>query len=111
MTEFETAEAIVKKFEDKRQHLIQKRTELSDEKQKISFAAHSGDAKARQRLDKINSETAVFTSEFESIEAAITEANARLNVAKAAESLAVDREAAKQIAALKTAFIENGINA
>ncbi len=49
-TEVQHAEKLVRDFEDKRRHIIEKAVELADERQRVSFAAHSGDAKARTRL-------------------------------------------------------------
>jgi hypothetical protein len=111
MTEVEKAEATVKTLEDKRQHLTQKATELADERQRVSFAAHTGDAKARQRLDRINVEHATHSSEMASIEAAIVEANARLSTARQDELTAADREQALQLRAKLAEFVELGMNA
>jgi hypothetical protein len=112
MTEVERAEQTLASLEDKRKALVIKATELDAERKQIAFAAHSGnDNKARARLDKINSEHATFTSEMNSLTEAIAEADARLETAKRNEAIAADREKAKQIAVLKTAFVENGINA
>jgi predicted nucleic acid-binding Zn-ribbon protein len=106
MSEFLNAEQIVASLEDKRKALVTKATELADERQRVSYAAHTNDPKARQKLDKINAETAAFSSEMESLEAAIVEATARLNAAKAAEVMAADREKAKAIEALNAQLRE-----
>jgi hypothetical protein len=82
MTAVEQAEATVKIFDDKRRAIIEKNVELADERQRIAYLAHSGDKKARARLDAINSETSVYVSELQSIEAAITEANKHLAAAQ-----------------------------
>jgi hypothetical protein len=99
-------DATLASLEDKRKALVTKATELADERQRVSFAAHTGDAKARQRLDKINIETAAHTSEFESIEAALAEANKRLELAKRTEASTADREKAKAIAVLNAQLKE-----
>jgi folate-dependent tRNA-U54 methylase TrmFO/GidA len=96
-TEVEKAEATIKSLEDKRQHLVQKATELDREQQLISFAAHTGDAKARTRLTEINSAVATHSAEMKSIEAALIEATARAQVARAGEALAADRAQALQL--------------
>jgi hypothetical protein len=80
------AEKTVASLEDKRRALIQKATELAEERQRVSFAAHTGDAKARQRLNAINTETSMQASEMASIEAAIVEAQSRVTAAKNAEA-------------------------
>jgi hypothetical protein len=108
----ERAEQTLASLEDKRKALVIKATELDAERKQIAFAAHSGsEPKARARLDKINLEHATFASEMNSLTEAIAEANTRLNAAQAVEALAADRAKAQQIAGLKTAFVENGINA
>jgi hypothetical protein len=95
-------------LEDKRRALIQKATELAEERQRVSFAAHTGDQKARQRLNVINTETGTHASEMASIEAAIIEANARLNVARTGAALAVDRAAAVKLRHELARFVELG---
>jgi hypothetical protein len=108
MTEVEQAEVTIKSLEDKRQHQIQKATELADERQRVSFAAHTGDAKARQRLDKLNVESATHGSEMSSIESAIAEANVRLANARQAEAVAADRTAALALRDKLSKFRELG---
>jgi hypothetical protein len=92
MTEVEEATKIIATLEDKRQHLNQRAVELADERNKIAFGAHvDGDAKARKRLDAINLELATMASEQSSVDAALTEANNRLAIAKQAEARTTDR--------------------
>ena len=68
MTEIEQAEASLAKLDDKRKILIQRATELEDERNKIAFAAHvEGEPKSVKRLDAINSELAKLVSEQGSI--------------------------------------------
>jgi hypothetical protein len=103
------AEKTVANLEDKRRALIQKATDLAVERQRVSFLAHTGDAKARQRLNAINTETSMQASEMESIEAAIIEANARLNVARTGEALAADKANALLLREKVAQFKEHGI--
>lgn len=97
ITDVENAIAIIKRFDDKRRALIEKNVELADERQRIAFLAHSGDKKARARLDAINSEASIYVSELQSIEAAGREANNRLDTAQRAEAMAADKAAALQL--------------
>ena len=91
MTEIEQAEATLAKLEDKRRHLVQRATELEDERNKIAFAAHvEGEPKSVKRLDVINTELAKLVSEQGSILAAITEAQSRLDATRQAEAIAAD---------------------
>jgi chromosome segregation ATPase len=106
MTEIERAEQTLASLEDKRKALVTKATELADERQRVSYAAHTGDAKARQRLDKINIETATHTSEQASIEAAIIEANTHLAAAQRNEAQTADKAKVQQISALNAQLKE-----
>jgi hypothetical protein len=58
------AEATIAALERKRADAIKAGTELQDERANVALAAHTGDAKARKRLDEINETLAVHTSEF-----------------------------------------------
>src|SRR6476660_712379 len=97
MNEIEKAELTLKNLENIRKHLIQEQSELANERGRVALAAHSGDAKSRKRLDEINIAATKFASEFSSIESAIVEADKNLDAARAAETLAADREKAKQL--------------
>jgi len=56
---------VVAKPEAKRSRLIQNGIELQDERANVSLAAHTGDAKARKRLDEINRALAEHGSELD----------------------------------------------
>jgi predicted glycosyl hydrolase (DUF1957 family) len=108
MTKIEEAEKTLAALEDKRKQLVQKATELADERQRISFAAHAGgDAKARKRLDEINAATVSHGSEMESIQAAIVEASRRVEAARHDAAIAADREAASELAEQWKLFVEH----
>ena len=109
MTEVEKAIATIKTLEDARQKLIQNQTELADERGRVALGAHTGDQKARKRLDAINTEVVSYAFEMSSIEAAITEAHARLAAAQAAEAVAADEAKALQLRELNTRFVELGL--
>src|SRR5258708_27875904 len=102
MTELEKAELTVTNLENIRTHLLQEQNELADERGRVALAAHTGDKKSRSRLDEINIAAAKFASEFASVEAAIIEANKRLDIEHHNARLAADRAKAEQIAVLKT---------
>jgi hypothetical protein len=109
MSEVENAEKTVRDLEDKRRALIQAATELADERQRVSFAAHTGDGKARSRLDQINVAVAAHASEMVSIEAAITQANANLDAARRDAAAAADRANAEQLRQHLKEFVECGL--
>jgi hypothetical protein len=110
MTEVLKAEATIAKLEDARRALIQKAIELAEERNRIAFGAHvEGDAKSRKRLDAINAELATMASEQASVEAALIEATARCNVARAGEALAADRTDALRLREKLAKFRELGM--
>jgi hypothetical protein len=106
MTDVEKAELTVKTLENIRTHLLQEQAELGDERGRVALGAHTGDKKSRSRLDEINIASAKFASEFASIEAAIAEANKRLDTEHHNAKRAADRANAEQIAALNAKLKE-----
>ena len=106
MTETQKVEAIIRDLENKRREIVEKGIELTDERQRIAFSAHTGDSKARKRLDEINSAMASHASEVAGIEAAIVEATARLDAAHCDAALAADREAAQKLSKELAVFEE-----
>jgi rubrerythrin len=81
----EKAEATVASLEAKRAACVAHGTELADERSHVALAAHTGDAKARKRLDEINDDLAVHGSELASLDAALRAASEKLAQAKQAE--------------------------
>ena len=70
---------------------------LAQQRAEISYFAHTGDAKARAKLDKLNSESAMLDSEMRSLDCAIEEASARVEKAQAAEARAADPKKAAEM--------------
>jgi hypothetical protein len=54
---------------DPREQHIGHAAKLAADLQKISFSAHTGDAKARDRLRKLNDESILHNAELESVDA------------------------------------------
>jgi hypothetical protein len=77
------AEAIVTELKQKRETLVARGVELADQRQKISYDAHTGNKQARAELDTINRQISMQGSEARSLDAALAEAETR--VAKAYE--------------------------
>jgi hypothetical protein len=110
--EIEKAERDLGNLEEMRESLFSRAKTLSKERDAIAFAAlTAGDKKAKERLREINLEDTSLGANVASVEAALTVARQNLAAAKTAEAQAADIEKAKAIAALKTAFVDNGINA
>jgi hypothetical protein len=101
------AEQVLASLEQKRAKCIQRGTDLQDERANVALAAHTGDGKARKRLDEINAAVTTHASELASIDAAIGAAQDRLQRARAAETQAADRVAALELKKLVEAMSEH----
>ena len=110
-TEIENAEAVIARLEDKRKTLIDKKIELDAETQRISYDAHTGDAKAKHRLSAINNEISTHEREMNSVELALKEAQSRLAKANRNAATEADRELALRQRALADKFLELGNDA
>ena len=108
-TEVDAATKTLNDLLDQRDQLTGRSAKLADERQKISFAAHTGDKGAKDKLRKINDETVFHNVELESVDAAIAEANARLDAARQAEAQTADREQALAVRAKLNRFTELGL--
>jgi hypothetical protein len=102
------AEATVASLEQKRIKCVAHGTELQDERANVALAAHTGDVKARKRLDEINSEIAVHTSELAGLDAALRAAGEHLEEARQREASRADRESALALRAEVKALIACG---
>ena len=102
------AERIVASLEAKRAKCIQRGTDLQDERANVALAAHTGDGKARKRLDEINAALATHASELASIDAAIRAAGERLAAARHAEAIEADKANARQIKQVVADLQEHG---
>jgi hypothetical protein len=97
MNDIERAEHVLNNLRQKREVLVARGVELSEQRTKLAFAAHAGDeAKARKQLDEINREAALHGSELHSLDAAIAEAGTRVERAQQAEAQKAARERAAE---------------
>jgi hypothetical protein len=95
MTEVEIAERTVATLTDKRDRAALRVQQIAEERKAIGFAVHvHGDSKARTKLDKLNVEGATIAGELESVNAALAEAQSRLEAARLAEARKADKRAA-----------------
>jgi hypothetical protein len=74
----EQAMKVVAQLEAKREACVRAGTELHDERANVPLSAHTGDAKARKRLDEINTAVATHASELASLDAALRAAADKL---------------------------------
>jgi hypothetical protein len=73
---------------------------ISDERKRISLAAHMGSADDRTRLDQLNHDGALLSGEIESIEAAIADAQAQIAHAHAVAAMEAEREKRREVVSL-----------
>jgi chromosome segregation ATPase len=92
-----------------RDALVGRGVELEEQRQRVAYAAHTGDVAARKRLDTLNRESGMHASELASLDAAIAEATARLEAARKTEATAADRAKGLKLRdELLPRFIEHG---
>jgi hypothetical protein len=108
-TAVEKAQQVLAELNAKREELIAHGQELDEQRQAISFEAHSGNKAQRAKLDEINSECLTHDYELKSLDAAIQEATKRLAAADAAEALAADKENARALRAVVDKFVAHAI--
>ena len=82
--------------------------QVESELKEIAFAAHTGEADARKRLERLHADTAKISAEVLSLEAAVVEAKRRVREAEAAESDDVARAKAERALALLEDFTKRG---
>jgi hypothetical protein len=101
-------EALLERFERERLELIEQQEQRTALRREVSFAAHAGDPEAIRQLDALHDEAARHQSKLESLDVAISEAKHRVEVAKAAEARAADRERAAALRQALKRFVEHG---
>jgi chromosome segregation ATPase len=98
LTAVEAAEQTLGRLQRKRAGIVARVAEISHERQSIGFAVHSeGDPKARKRLDILNAETVSVDGELQSLDAAVSEAQRRLEAAQRELAQREDAENAKAV--------------
>jgi hypothetical protein len=94
-------EQTLRDLEQKRAKLSARADKIADERKALGFRVFAeGDAKARKTLDSLNAEGASLAGELQAIEAAILEAERRVQLAKQADEAAENRAKAEQIRAV-----------
>jgi len=101
------AETVIADLEAKRAACVKRGAELADERAAVALAAHTGDAKARKRLDEINTAIATHASELASFDAALKAAGERLLRAQSAEAKKNASKAAKQLLTMADAIVQH----
>src|SRR6478672_11516091 len=96
MNDIEYAEKTLTDLRAKREAIVARGRELSDERSAIALDAHTGNAKSSKRLMEINAALALHVSEIEGIDAALKAAGEKLAAAQAAEAQAADRQKAEE---------------
>src|SRR6267142_4787874 len=109
MNKVEQAEKDIRDLEDQKENILGRSKALAQQRQQISHAAYTGNAKAKQALDKLNAETNLVDLELENIIAAIQEAHRILAAVKQAEAIAADRTNALALREKLKKFVELGL--
>jgi hypothetical protein len=92
-------------LEQKRQKLAARADTIAEERKAIGFRVFAdGDAKARKQLDALNAEGVTLAGELQAIEAAIVEAQRRVQLAKQAGDRSADHAKAQELLLLAAEF-------
>jgi hypothetical protein len=105
LTAVECVEKTLSQLGDKKDRALKRSQEISAERAAIGFAAHAeDDPKAIKRLEQLNRDMLAMSGEVESIDAAIGEANKRLDAARQNANREVAKVNAGEIRKLLAAF-------
>ena len=107
-TELEAAQKTLNDLLDSRDAIVARAAKLNHDRTKLAYAAHTGDAKAKDQLRKANDGVVLANLELETIDAAIAEANARLEAARQAEAQAAEVANAQALQVKLAKFRELG---
>jgi hypothetical protein len=109
MHDIEKAEKVLLELEEKRECIVHREKTLDKKRQALSYAAETGDKKARNELDTMNGESLSNSNNIKSVEAALVVARQNLAQAKVAEANAADRANALALREKLKRFIELGL--
>jgi DNA repair exonuclease SbcCD ATPase subunit len=99
------AQQQLRDLEQRQQKMAATTAKLAEARKQIGFAVFAdGDAKARKKLDALNVEGGQLAGELEAIEAAIVEAQRRVQLAKQAGDRAADHAKAQELLLLAASF-------
>ncbi len=104
----DAARAVLLELEGKLADARARHDELQSEATDIAFAACTGEADARKRLDRLHADAAKHGAEITALESAIVEARRRVAEALAAETDDVARGKAERALALLDDFTKRG---
>ena len=99
------ANAVVTDLEAKRGDAVRRGTDLADERSSIAFAAHTtNDEQANKRLQEIHLAISMHASELASLDAAIRAASTKVDVAKSALAVELQKVDALKLRDASHAF-------
>jgi hypothetical protein len=102
------AQETIRLLEGKRSELLERGKQLDQVRASNAYAALAkDDAKARQRLDALNKETAEHSSELASLDSALKAAQQRLEAARRHEAKQAERAKAVELRAALQQFIQH----
>jgi hypothetical protein len=108
MTTVETARKTLNDLQTKLADSRAWADKIAETIESVSFAAHTGDAKARNRLDELHGQQSMAEQEAASLEIAIAEGRRRMQAAVAAELDEQERAKATRALALLDGFTARG---
>jgi hypothetical protein len=109
MTDVQTAEKILTGLRRKHEACVTHTLALAEDRQRLSFSAHGdGDVAAQKRLSELNRASTTAALELENIDAALVEANTRLEVARRQADIAADQARAHELRKVLGEFVESG---
>lgn len=109
MTTIDTAQATLASLQQKRRAALARQADIAAERRNIAFAAHTGDADARARLDELAREDITMAAEVSSLDAAITEAQSRVADARRAADLEARHERGREARKRAAKFHRQGL--
>jgi len=110
MTKAETlegAERVLGGLRQKREAVVSRIAANADQRKAVGYEVHAADDKtAREKLDKLNAESATLSGELESLDGAIRTAEERCDTARQAEAVRAARANAQRLRAELRGILE-----
>lgn len=106
MNKIETAQAVVRRLQDKLVQATDRATELATKRRRISFSAHSGDELAREALAEATAKSTTVALEIENVRFALFEAGGL--IPQAEREMREERERARKAPPIIARAAERG---
>jgi hypothetical protein len=107
-TSIDQAQRVARELEDRRRLLLERKQELDESRQRVSFDALTGDAKAKALLEKLNTEAQRHGLDMENLLAAIAQAEANVAAVCLKEEREQEKASARELKKLIEDMLEHG---